>query len=143
MEVQFLREYDDIPNKSLNNYSLFGTTPAIQVDYDRIIYDTYDYIDKLIGFKLTDIFYAIFHQYYQNQAKKDDNRALRLAKYIRYGTDNEREIWMLRYGLTFEDIEWASGCIASINEQEIVFNDKYHKLDDEKKEIIERFRYNS
>lgn len=141
LEAQFLREYDDIPDKTLNNYSLFGTMPAIQVDYDRIIYDTYDYMDKLIGFKLTDIFYAIFHQYYQNQTSKDDNRALRLAKYIRYGTDDERDIWMLRYGLTFEDIEWANNCIDSINEQEIIFNDKYDELTDEQKKIVERFRY--
>ena len=28
-------------------------------------YDTYDYLDKLIGFKLSDIFYAIFYQYYE------------------------------------------------------------------------------
>jgi hypothetical protein len=25
LEAQFLREYDDIPDKTLNNYSLFGT----------------------------------------------------------------------------------------------------------------------
>ena len=139
LKANFLREYDDIPDKSLNNYSLFGTISVTQIDYDRIIYDTYDYLDKLIGFKLTDIFYAIFHQYYQNQDSKDDNRALRLAKYIRYGTDNEREIWMLRYGLTFEDIEWADNCIENINEQEIVFNDNYSELTVEQKEILVRF----
>jgi hypothetical protein len=48
---------------------------------------------------------------------------------------------MLRYGLTFEDIEWANNCIDSINEQEIIFNDKYDELTDEQKKIVERFKY--
>lgn len=138
LEAQFLREYNDIPDKSLNNYSLFGATPAIQVDYDRIIYDTYDYMDKLIGFKLTDIFYAIFHQYYQTSK---DLRALRLAKYIRYGSDEESEIWMLRYGFTFEDIEWAAPCIESIDEQEIIFNEKIADLEESQQSALQRYHY--
>ena len=125
LKANFLRGYADIPDKSLQNFSLLGNTPAELVDYDLIIYDTYDYLDKLIGFKLSDIYYAIFHQYYQSS---QDERALRLAKYIRFGTDTESEIWMLKYGLTFEDIEWASSCIDSIDEKEIVFNDKYYEL---------------
>ncbi len=136
LKAQFLREYDDIPDMKLHNYPLFGDLPAEKVDYDRIIYDTYDYLDKLIGFKLEDIFYAIFHQYYE---LSKDPRSLRLAKYIRYGTDVEREIWMLRYGLTFEDIEWATSCIESIDEQEIVFNEKYDGLTEEQRAVLERF----
>lgn len=136
LEAKFLRGYADIPDKNLVNFSLFANKPAAMVDYDRIIYDTYDYLDKLIGFKLSDIFYAIFHQYYLSN---QDERALRLAKYIRYGTDIEKEIWMLKYGLTFEDIEWASPCIDSINEQGIVFNEKYYELTDNKKLRLERF----
>lgn len=138
LKAQFLREYDDIPDMKLHNYSLFGDMPAEKVDYDRIIYDTYDYLDKLIGFKLADIFYAIFHQYYEFSK---DLRALRLSKYIRFGTDVEREIWMLRYGLTFEDIEWAAPCIESIDEQEIVFNEKYDELTKEQRAVLERFHY--
>jgi len=136
--ARFFREYADIPNNKLNNYSIYNNKPVEQVSYDRIVYDTYDYLDKLIGFKLSDIYYAIFHQYYE--ATKEP-RALRLAKYIRYGTDTEQEIWMLRYGLTFEDIEWATPCIESIDEQEIVFNNKIDTLDEEKRVILERYHY--
>jgi len=138
LTAEFLRGYADIPDKSLSNFSFLHDIPAEQVDYDRIIYDTYDYLDKLIGFKLNDIFYAIFHQYYESSK---DLRALRLAKYIRYGTDSEHEIWMLRYGLTFEDIEWAAPCIELIDEQEIVFNEKYDMLTDEQRAVLERFHY--
>ena len=50
-----------------------------------------DFLDKLIGFKLSDLFYAVFHQYY---LAYQDDRAERLAKYIKYGTEDSTEIWM-------------------------------------------------
>ncbi|MFD0716231.1 DEAD/DEAH box helicase [Paenibacillus sp. GCM10027626] len=135
--VKYLRGYHDIPDKNLNNYPLFDKNlKANDVDYDLIVYDTYDYLDKLIGFKLSDIYYAIFHQYY---TESHDDRALRLAKYFKYGTDNSDEIWMLRYGLTFEDIEWAKPCIDFIDESEIVFNDKISGLDKEQLKKLEQF----
>ena len=103
-----------------------------------IIYDTYDYLDKLIGFKLSDIFYAIFYEYY---GKTKDERSLKLAKYIKYGTISDDEIWLLRYGFDFEDIEWIKPCVASINRMEIVFNEKINDISDEQHVKIERFIY--
>ena len=55
------------------------------------LFDTYDYLDKLISFKLSDIFYAIFSEYYK---RTNDIRALKMAQYFKYGTDNENEIWI-------------------------------------------------
>ena len=119
LEAKFITGFDDLPNKKLRAYSIFEKgTKAKDVDYDRIVYDTYDYIDKLIGFKLSDIFYAAFYLYYE---KTEDERALSLAKYVKYGTDNERYIWMIRYGMTFEDIELLDKHIENINEKGIVF----------------------
>lgn len=129
--------YHDIPDKDLTAYPLVSTSIAAKdVDYDLIVYDTYDYLDKLIGFKLSDIFYAIFYQYYEATS---DERALRLAKYFKYGTDKEREIWMLRYGFSFEEIEWVSECVDSIDETEIKFNDKINALDDAQLKSIEQY----
>lgn len=102
--------------------SLFpAATKGKDVDYDRIVYDTYDFLDKLIGFKLNDLFYAIFHQYY---LAYQDDRAERLAKYIKYGTEDSTEIWMLRYGFSFEEIEWLKPCVEYIDQTEIKFNEK-------------------
>lgn len=135
--AKYLVGYHDIPDKNLRAYPLFASSiPAKDVDYDLIVYDTYDYLDKLIGFKLSDIFYAIFYQYYESTS---DTRALRLAQYFKYGTDNEREIWMLRYGFTFEEIEWVSSCIDSIDESEIVFNDKLEGLSESQLKAVEKY----
>lgn len=139
LKAQYLVGCHDIPDKNLTAHPLVSSDIlAKDVDYDLIVYDTYDFLDKLIGFKLSDIFYAIFHQYYKSTY--DDN-ALRLAKFFKYGTDNEREIWMLRYGLTFEDIEWANKCIVSIDEQEIVFNNNVNELKSSQFKIIEQYIY--
>ena len=135
--AKYIVGYHDIPDKDLTAYPLISTSiSAKDVDYDLIVYDTYDYLDKLIGFKLSDIFYAIFYQYYET---KSDERALRLAKYFKYGTDKEREIWMLRYGFSFEEIEWVSECIDSIDETEIKFNDKINALDEAQLKAIEQY----
>jgi len=137
LEAKFITGYDDIPNNGLRAYSIFEKgTKAKDVDYDRIVYDTYDYIDKLIGFKLCDIFYAAFYLYYE---KSKDERALSLAKYVKYGTDNERYIWMIRYGMTFEDIEALDEHIESINEREIVFKQSINGVPDDKKQSIIRY----
>lgn len=137
LPAKFIRGYDDIPNKSLPNYSIYKRgTKAPDVDYDRIVFDTYDYLDKLISFKLSDIFYAIFSEYYK---RTNDIRALKMAQYFKYGTDNENEIWMLRYGLSFEDIEILKPYIVSIGQEEIVFSADIQNLSPEQIKPVKRY----
>jgi len=137
IQAEFLTGYHDIPDKNHKVYSVYPRgTRASSVDYDLIMYDTYDYIDKLIGFKLSDIFYASFMKYFD---KSQDLRSEKLAKYIRYGTDNEMHIWMLRYGMSFEDIELIEPHIESIDSEEIVFKDSIYSVPEELRLSIERF----
>lgn len=137
IKVNFITGFNDIPNSKLQVFGLFKKgTKAKDVDYDTIVYDTYDYMDKLIGFRLSDIFYASFDLYYKNT---NDIRALKMAKYIKFGTDNERHIWMLRYGLTFEDIEKLDDYIEDINESGISFKPSINDLLEDIKAPILRF----
>ena len=46
-----------------------------------------------------------------------------MANYIRYGTNDDKEIMMLRYGFDFEHFEWLTPIIKSINDEEILFFD--------------------
>lgn len=135
--AKYITGYHDIPDKNLPRFPLFpSNTKGKDVDYDLIVYDTYDFLDKLIGFKLSDLFYAIFHRYYITH---EDNRAERLAKYIKYGTENETEIWLLRYGFSFEEIEWLKPFVDSVDQTEIRFNKKINELDESKKNIISKY----
>ncbi|MBD1365148.1 DEAD/DEAH box helicase [Mucilaginibacter sp. ZT4R22] len=137
LPAAFFTQCKDIPDKSLSVFSMFPLgTKAKDVSYDLVMYDTYDYIDKLIGFKLSDIFYATFIKYFERTA---DPRADRLAKYVKYGTDSPRFIWMLRYGLSFEDIEILDKHIDEISPAEIVFKNSISEVPDIDKSSISRF----
>ena len=121
----------------LKRYSLFKpNTLARDVDYDTIVYDTYDYLDKLIGFKLSDVYCATLKKYYLSN---HDERALKLAKYIKYGTANERHIWMLRYGMSYEDIEVLEEHIEDIDETQITFKPSINDVPEEDRAVINRF----
>lgn len=130
----------EFPNKDLPIYNALSINGnnilAKDVDYDFIMSDTYDYIDKLIGFRLGDIFYAAFFQYY---SESNDLRALKFSKYIKYGTDNERHIMLLRYGLTFEDIELLDAYIDQVSEAEITVKESISKLTAKDIEPLKRY----
>lgn len=131
--------YSEIPNSNVYSYPLFPqSTLGKDVDYDTIIYDTYDYLDKLIGFKLSDIFYAFFREYGKSNNKE---KAFYAANYVKYGTNNQKEIWLLRYGFEFEDIKWLLPYILCINEEEIKFKNEINKLDSTKRKKIEKYIY--
>ena len=46
---------------------------------------------------------------------------------------------MLRYGFSFEDIEWLEPYIKTINQEEIIFDREIDKLSIEKMNVIKRF----
>ena len=100
-----------------------------------VVFDTYDYLDKLIGFRFGDSFYAAFKKFGENFR---DERALNMSKYIRYGTIVDKEILLLRYGFSFEDFEWLLPIISFISEEEIIFANTQN-LTYEQKTKIEKF----
>lgn len=137
LPARFTVCYKEIPNRYMKNYPLFPPgTKAEDVSYDIIVYDTYDYLDKLVNFRLADIFYASAMEYY-GQCRNEDVK--KIALLVRFGTFNERHIWMLRYGLSFEDIEMLDSSIERIDETEIVFNDGIKEIDAETRFVVERY----
>ena len=135
----FITGFSDLPKKDLNVFSLFPAgTKAKDVSYDAILYDTYDFLDKLIDFKLGELFYATFMSYSE---KYQDERAERFSKLLRYGTENARHIWMIRYGMEFEDIEKLDAHIKSIDENGIEFYDSINDVPEKDKEVVKRYMY--
>ena len=108
-----------IPNKELRFLPLFDyEMPSYKVNYDLVAFDTYDYMDKIIGFKLKDIYYMVFYEYYM---QKSDLRAYDMSLYLKYGTKDSKEIMLLRYGFDFETIEWLKDKVNHVDENEISF----------------------
>lgn len=134
LPARFEKGYDDIPNEKLSNYPLFAEgTYAANVDYDRVVFDTYDYLDRLIGFKLSDVYYAAFSQY---SKEHNSESAGKIALLFKYGTTDPDEIMMLRYGFDFDDFEWLKPCVEAISERCIEFNSCVEQLSAEQQDKL-------
>lgn len=136
MEARFTMECSDIPDKNLMSFNMFKGKKVNEVNYDRIVFDTYDYIDKIIGFKLKDIYYATFKKFFE---RTGDIRARNMAIYLKYGTIDYVEIMLIKYGFSFETIEWLKKYVKKIDEEEIVFKKKIMLLSKDKFKEIEHY----
>jgi len=136
LPVRFSAMAEALPNKRYSRSIPLYQGSVINVDFDRIIYDTYDFIDKVISLSLRDPLNAAFQKYFDNT---NDFRGLIMINYIKYGTNNPVEIWLIRYGFSFVDIEWLVDYIDDINENEITFKPSIHQLDTEKLQLVERY----
>ncbi|KFF15727.1 DEAD/DEAH box helicase [Chryseobacterium sp. JM1] len=139
-KVRFSCIAESLPNKSFKRpVPLFSAdTSIIDIDFDKIIYDTYDYIDKVLSLSIKDPISSAFLIYYQ---KTNDIRAKILSNFVKYGTNDETEIWLIKYGFSFDEIEELIEYVQKIDETEIVFKksvSKYIEIPDNLK-LIERY----
>ncbi|MGN7439089.1 MAG: DEAD/DEAH box helicase [Alcanivorax sp.] len=139
LKIRPTQTAETIPTSNTGKTFLFGLNESIlSLNYDKLVYDTYDYLDKVIAQCLVDPITGALDIFYE-QTK--DARALTLKNYIRYGTNNQREIWLLKYGFEPESIEWITDYILSIDEHQIIFSNKIKELDDGRFSVIERYVY--
>lgn len=131
----YIPQFAYIPNtkkKYANN--LFKDNE--DVDYDTVVYDTYDYLDKLIDQKVGDVYYVALMKHYEKYKTYDTKN---IAYKLKYGTNDEKHIMELRYGFSSEDFIWLDKIIEFIDENEIVFNDKFNELDENKMGKIKKY----
>lgn len=123
-----------LPNKNVRDIALFSAA-SNSFKYDLLVYDTFDYIDKVISLSLATPICAVLKLYYQ---EKQNPLALDLANYIQFGTIDETEIWLLKYGFSADDFEWLVPCIETIDENQITFKN-IDNLSEEQKGLLERY----
>lgn len=104
--------------------------------YDLFVFDTYDYIDKVINISLTPPLCAALSMY---NDKYTDGRAVRLSNLVRYGTDESMRLMLFKYGFTMEDMEWLFPCVDSVDMSSIAFNANVRFLTDEQKKRLQPF----
>lgn len=137
IKVCSMMGYSDLPNLKLNFFNLVDTkTPITDVDFDTVVYDTYDYLDKLIGFRLSDIFYAAFIAQFNKTA---DIKAKKFANFIKFGTCHEPEIYMIRYGLSLEEARFFLPFIEKVDESGIVVKKEFYTIPEDDRKPLERF----
>lgn len=131
----FSQPASNLPDVSLKNrFPLFGNIPARDVSYDAVVFDTYDYTDKVISFSLMDTFIAAFREY---GSASGDQRATRMMNLLRYGSDNEIHILLMRYGFPPESVLEISEYVESIDEDSIVLSADLSNLQPSIREMLE------
>ena len=139
LTIKYSQPASQLPNQELTATGLFPRgTPISEIEYDLVVFDTYDYLDKVIGYSLTDPLAAAFQLYFQKTA---DVRAETMKNFIKYGTNEGVEIWLLRYGFGFEEVDWIKNYVDKIDEYEIVFRDNISELSEQEMAIISRYVY--
>lgn len=139
IKIKYSTRAESLPNSRLTTaIPLFSRNVSVsEFDYDLLVYDTYDYLDKVISLSLADPLSAALTVFFD---ETEDERAKVLKNYLRYGTNDEVEIWLLKYGFDPEDIEWITDVVAHIDENGISFRDDLSEINDEQLLIIERYR---
>jgi helicase len=119
--AEFSQGAERIPNSSLvRRYPLFNNIAAKDVSYDAVVFDTYDYLDQVISFSLSDVFSAAF-KIYKNLS--GDSRAEKMLELLRFGTNDVIHVLLMRYGFSPESISDISPYIQFVNEDQISFKD--------------------
>lgn len=138
-EAQFAQRANKLPDASLErSFPLFPQgTPARDVGYDTVVFDTYDYLDQVISFGLNDVFMAAFKIYH---AHTSDERALKFIELLRFGTNDDVQVLLMRYGFLPEDIPEVIPYINSINEQQIVFKSTIQEASARVRELTAWYR---
>lgn len=119
-DAEFSQPAESLPNSKLQHrYSLFAEVAAKDVSYDAVVFDTYDYIDKVVSFSLSDAFMAAFKIY---GVARNDGRALKMLELLRFGTNDSDHILLMRYGFPPEAVADIIPYIQFVTESEIVFS---------------------
>ena len=133
VSLKFTPEAAPLPDRKAGKSNLFANQ---YFKYDRLVYDTYDYLDKVISLSLSAPICAALLLYYENTG---DSRAKVLANYIKYGTNEEKEIMLLKYGFSIDDFSWLKKCVLEIDEQGIKFNEYVITLTSSQYDSIARY----
>lgn len=118
-KARFSQPAEKLPKSTLRKeYPIFKNTMAKDVSYDTIVFDTYDYLDQVISFSLSDSFIAAFKVY---NDVTGDIRVDKIIELLQYGTNNPVYTLLIRYGFPPENIAEISEYIHSISEYDIIF----------------------
>lgn len=126
-----------LPQKSHSAAPLYPPGTSVNdIDYDKIVYDTYDYLDKVVSLSISDPICAAFELHFGSTR---DLRARAMQNFIRFGTSDEIEIWLMRYGIDPEDIDWVKQHVDRVDERSIEFKDSVLEESACRLEIIDRY----
>lgn len=135
----FSQRASALPDSNLTSrFSLFPLlTKRQSVSYDVVVFDTYDYLDQVIAFCLSDTFAAAARIYHRATG---DERAISFVELMRFGTNDVMHVLLMRYGFLPEHLERLRPYILRISETEIEFKPTVDRADADIREMVEWYR---
>ncbi len=137
--AQFSQPASTLPKSTLTKkYSIFDqNTLARDVSYDAIVFDTYDYVDQVISFSLSDAFIATFKIYDEHTR---DDRAEKMIQLLQFGTNNTDHMLLMRYGFPPENVAEIAPYIQLINEENIIFKQEIAEAPNHIQYLVDWYR---
>ncbi|MBB4727466.1 MULTISPECIES: DEAD/DEAH box helicase [Xanthomonas] len=134
--ADFSQPATTLPDSTLKKrFSLYReNTPKVRVSYDVVMFDTYDYLDKVISFSLFDVFAAAARIHYK-QTK--DERANKFIELLRFGTNDQINVLLMRYGFLPDQIEELIPHLLRISEEEIVFKKSVSEISQKLRPVVD------
>lgn len=123
-DAQFSQMAAILPDVDMETSFPVYRGPKDRLPYDTIVFDTYDYLDKVISFCLADTISAAAELFYE---KTRDQRAIKLIEMLRYGTNDHLSILLMRYGFQPEIVEEVKVLVSRIDEAGITFKPDIHR----------------
>lgn len=135
-KAEFSQSAEPLPNSTLiKAFPLFENgTSAQEVSYDPVVFDTYDYMDQVISFSLSDVFLAAFKIY---KKASSDSSADKMIELLRFGTNDVMHVLLIRYGFSPEVISEIIKYIQFVSEEKIIFKDNIHSAPEHVKKMVE------
>lgn len=134
-----LDKFAQLPCKNAGYNDVLKNVDNERYYFDVIVFDTFEHLDKNYNLFLKDVFYAIAYLFREKRGINKRNETL--MNLFKYGSDDEKEIMLFRYGFVEEEIEIVKKCIELIDENEIVFNNRINELPDDIKEKCLFYKY--
>ncbi|KJG07917.1 helicase [Photobacterium angustum] len=133
--AKFSQPANKLPDSGLiNEYPLFKEIKSKDVSYDAVVFDTYDYLDTVISFSLSDVFIGAFNIFH---TITKDPRALKMAELLRYGTNDTTYTLLLRYGFPPEEIKEISNYVELITEENILFKPEIFNCQSNVRDLVD------
>ncbi len=123
-DAQFSQMAAVLPNAEMDKSFPVYQGPKDRLPYDTIVFDTYDYLDKVVSFCLADTFSAAAELFY---VETQDHRAQQLIEMFRYGTNDHLSILLMRYGFQPEIVDELKTVVRRIDEAGISFKPEINR----------------
>ena len=136
---RYLDKFAQLPCKNAGYCDVLRDVDNKKYYFDVIVYDTFEHLDKNYNLFLKDVFYAAAYLFKEKRGPNQRNESF--MNLLKYGSDNEKEIMLFRYGFVEEEIELVNNCVESIDENEIKFNNNIESLSEDLKAKCLFYKY--